>query len=220
MNTYQHITELKAPLKVLNTDEQIKLDGCKTTLSFKKGDRIYEEGALINGVYCIDKGVCKLTKKEQIIRLAGSGDILGLQSIIAKVPVNTSTYALETMQVNFIPSPLIIELLEQNKLFSLNALNIICKEFQDASNLLVNMAQKNVRQRLACTLLNFKDTFGTDEDAAININLSREELASIIGTAPENCIRLLSEFTKENIIQLYGKKIIIKNPTALLKISK
>jgi CRP-like cAMP-binding protein len=76
-----------------------------------------------------------------------------------------------------------------------------------------------VKQRLAETLLYLEDSFGTNEDNSLKIQLSREELAGMIGTATESCIRLLSELNKNKIIEITGKKITILQKDKLKNIS-
>ena len=88
-------------------------------------------------------------------------------------------------------------------------------DLKDADDHMVNMAQKTVKERLAYTLLYLKDKFGINEDKTLKIQLSREELSGIIGTATESCIRLLSDFKKEGFIDLIGKKISIENEREL-----
>ena len=85
---------------------------------------------------------------------------------------------------------------------------------------MVNMAQKTVKQRLAETLLYLENTFGKNVDGTLKIQLSRDELASMIGTATESCIRLLSDFKKSDLIDLTGKKIALKNHMMLKKLSE
>jgi CRP-like cAMP-binding protein len=80
---------------------------------------------------------------------------------------------------------------------------------------MVNMAQKTVRQRLVETLIYLEETFGKNEDGSLHIQLSREELAGMIGTATESCIRLLSELNKSELIELSGKKIFIADKNKL-----
>ncbi len=71
---------------------------------------------------------------------------------------------------------------------------------------MVSLAQKNVKERLTETLLYLEDNFGTHPDGSLQIQLSREELADMIGTATESCIRLLSEFNKSGYIYLLARK--------------
>ncbi|MES2485864.1 MAG: helix-turn-helix domain-containing protein, partial [Bacteroidota bacterium] len=67
-------------------------------------------------------------------------------------------------------------------------------------------------------LIHLLDTFGTNEDKSLKIKLSREELAGMVGTATESCIRLLSEFNKLGVIELSGKKITVTDKPQLQKL--
>ena len=102
----------------------------------------------------------------------------------------------------------------------MNVMKTICGDLKDADDHMVSMAQKNVKERLAETLIYLEDNFGTNEDGSLRIQLSREELAGMIGTATESCIRLLSEFNKNGWVDLTGKKITIKNKSQLKKMAE
>lgn len=211
-------------LKALNKDELIKIANCKTSYTVKKGEPIFEEGNLLNGVYCVKEGVCKMTKlssngKDQIVKLVKPGELLGQRSLISEEKANLSAVALEDMEVCFIPKTEIMEFFQKNNQFSMNMMRTICGDLKDSDDHMVSMAQKTVKERLAETLLYLEDTFGTQTDGSLHIQLSREELAGMIGTATESCIRLLSEFNKNGWITLDGKKIKIAKKNALKKIS-
>lgn len=77
-----------------------------------------------------------------------------------------------------------------------------------------------MKERLAETLLYLEDTFGKNEDGSLHIQLSREELAGMIGTATESCIRLLSEFNKNGLIDINGKKISIIEKNKLKRMAE
>lgn len=96
----------------------------------------------------------------------------------------------------------------------------VCGDLKEADDHMVSLAQKNVKQRLAETLLYLETTFDTNSDGTLHIQLSREELAGMIGTATESCIRLLSEFNKLGFIALNGKKISITDKAKLKRISE
>ncbi|MFN3942023.1 MAG: Crp/Fnr family transcriptional regulator [Flavobacterium sp.] len=211
-------------LKALNKDELIKIANCKTSYTVKKGEPIFEEGNLLNGVYCVKEGVCKMTKlssngKDQIVKLVKPGELLGQRSLISEEKANLSAVALEDMEVCFIPKTEIMEFFQKNNHFSMNMMRTICGDLKDSDDHMVSMAQKTVKERLAETLIYLEDTFGTQTDGSLHIQLSREELAGMIGTATESCIRLLSEFNKNGWITLDGKKIKIAQKNALKKIS-
>ena len=100
----------------------------------------------------------------------------------------------------------------------MNVMKTICDDLKDSDSHMVNMAQKNVKQRLADTLIYLEETFGVNEDKSLHIQLSREELAGMIGTATESCIRLLSELNKLGYIALNGKKITILDKNKLKRL--
>jgi CRP-like cAMP-binding protein len=211
-------------LKALNKDELIKLSDCKTSKIIKKGESIFEEGENVNGIFCIKDGVCKLTKlspngKDHIVKLVTKGELLGQRSMISEEPANLSAVALEDMQVCFIPKNEILGFFDKNNQFSMNVMKTICGDLKLADDHMVNMAQKSVKERLAETLVYLHENFGINTDETLKIQLSRDELASMIGTATESCIRLLSDFNKLELIELVGKKIILKDINKLKKIA-
>ncbi|MGG7034640.1 MAG: Crp/Fnr family transcriptional regulator [Flavobacterium sp.] len=221
----QCIVRQFSSLKALNKEELLKMAECKTSYTIKKGENIFEEGENINGLFCIKDGICKLSKlspngKDQIVKLIKPGELLGQRSMISDEPANLSAIALEDMEVCFIPKSEIIGFFDSNNQFSMNMMKSICSDLKDADDLMVSMAQKTVKQRLAGTLLYLNNTFGTNNDGSLRIQLSREELAGMIGTATESCIRLLSEFKKDELIELVGKKIVVKNTSKLKKIAE
>jgi CRP/FNR family transcriptional regulator len=83
---------------------------------------------------------------------------------------------------------------------------------------MTQLAQQSVRQRLALTLLMLKDTYGLEqqESGEVEINLSREDLANIVGTATESLIRLLNDFKREGFIETAGRKIRVLQPKSLI----
>ena len=211
-------------LKALNKDELLRMAECKTSYTIKKGEPIFEEGEVTNGIYCIKDGVCKLSKlsdngKDQIVKLVKPGELLGQRSMISDEPANLSAVALEDMEVCFIPRSEVMQFFTQNNQFSMNVMKTICEDLKGADDHMVNMAQKTVRQRLAETLIYLEDTFGKNDDGTLRIQLSREELAGMIGTATESCIRLLSELNKSEYIELIGKKIKLLDKNKLKRLT-
>ena len=210
-------------IKALNKDELLRISDCKTSYTVKKGEPIFNEGDALNGIYCIKDGVCKLSKlsdngKDQIVKLVKKGELLGQRSLISEESTNLSAIAIEDMQVCYIPKQEILQFFNENNLFSLNMMKSVCGDLKDADDNMVNLAQKTVKQRLAETLLKLESDFGIHEDGSLKIQLSREEIAGMIGTATESCIRLLSEFNKEGWISLQGKKITLSNKKELQRL--
>ncbi|TXD47914.1 Crp/Fnr family transcriptional regulator [Polaribacter sp. IC073] len=210
-------------LKHLSKEELVRMSACKTTKIIKKGEVLFEEGEHLNGVFCIKDGVCKVSKmsengRNQIISLVQKGNIIGERSLVSEEISNLKAVALNDMEVCFIPKEEIIRDLEKNNAFTMSVLKDMATSLKSADNLIVDMAQKTVKQRLAETLLHLHSKFDTDSEGNINIQLSREDIANIIGTATESAIRLLSEFKKNKIIEFKGKEIKILDEAALDKI--
>ncbi len=210
-------------LKALTKDELIRISGCKTSRTVKKGDIIFEEGDSINGVYCIKDGVCKLSKlsangKDQIVKLVVKGDLLGQRSLIGDESANLSAVALNDMEVCFIPKSEIMSDLENNPKFTLDMLQQMAHDLKESDNVIVDMAQKSVKNRLADVLLYISEHFGTDDADYLSITLSREDYASIVGTATESAIRILSQFKKEGLISTKGKQIRIEDHEGLRRV--
>jgi CRP-like cAMP-binding protein len=220
----QCIVRELSSLKALNKDELLRIAECKTSRTIKKGEPIFEEGDVVNGVYCITSGICKMSKlsangKDQIVKLIKAGELLGQRSMISDEPANLSAVALEDMEVCFIPKTEILHFFDTNNQFSMNLMKSICGDLKETSDHLVSISQKTVKERLAETLIYLQDNFGKNSDGSLHIQLSREELAGMIGTATESCIRLLSDFNKLGLIELSGKKIILKDIAKLKRIA-
>ncbi|RED46046.1 CRP-like cAMP-binding protein [Seonamhaeicola aphaedonensis] len=203
-------------LKALTKDELIRISSCKTSKTIKKGEVIFEEGEVLNGVYCVKDGICKLTKlsangKDQIVKMVVKGDLLGQRSIVSEERSNLQATALNDMEVCFIPKSEILADLQKNPDFTFNVLKDMANDLKEADDVIVNMAQKSVRQRLAETIIYIHESFGVNPDGTLSVLLSREDFANIVGTATESAIRVLSQFKKEGLISTIGKRIKIEN---------
>ena len=208
----QCIVRELSSLKALSKDELIHLANCKDSVTVKKGEVIFNEGDVMNGVYCIKEGTCKLVKmnsngKDTIIKLITKGELLGQTSILTEEKSTLSAIAVDDMRVCFIPKSEILGFIDDNKSFSLEVTKNVCQNLNDAINFAVNHTHKTVKERLAISLLEILNSAGTDNEGYLNLQLTREEIASMVGTATESCIRLLAELKKENLIDLKGKKI-------------
>jgi len=210
-------------LKALTKDELIRISACKTSRIIKKGEVIFEEGESLNGVFCIKDGICKLTKlsangKDQVVKLVEKGQILGQRSLVSDERTNLRATALNDMELCFIPKAEIINDLQKNNNFTLDILKDMANDLKEADDIIVNMAQKSVRHRLAEALININENFGTNPDGTLSVLLSREDFASIVGTATESAIRVLSQFKKEGLISTIGKSIKIDDIEGLKRI--
>lgn len=219
----QCVVRQLSSLKELTKEELVRISDCKTSRTIKKGEVIFEEGEYINGLFCIKSGVCKVSKmsensRDQIVNLVQKGDLLGERSLVSDEITNLKAVALNDMEVCFIPKDEIIKDLQNNHNFTMSILKNMASNLKSADNLIVNMGQKTVKQRLAQTILYLKDKFGADGNGKLNISLSREDIANIIGTATETTIRVLSEFKKKDFIELKGRDIYVLEARTLKSI--
>ncbi|MDX1279310.1 Crp/Fnr family transcriptional regulator [Oceanihabitans sediminis] len=210
-------------LKTLSKEELLRVSSCKTSMFIKKGETIFEEGESVNGVYCIKSGACKLSKlssngREQIVKLVVKGDLLGQRSLIGSESANLTAVALNDMEICFIPKSEIINDLAKNPNFSNSILEQMAADLRNSDNVIVNMAQKSVKNRIAEVLIYLHETFGVDEEGFLAIQFSREDFANFVGTATESAIRILSQLKKEGYITTQGKLIKIENIEGLKRV--
>ena len=211
------VRELNA-LKALKKGELKQISDSKISKIIKKGDTIFNEGEKLNGVFCVRSGASKLSKmsdngKDQIVKISTKGEVLGQRSVITDEITNLSAVALNDMEVCYIPKQHIQDSLNKNVEFTKDILLHMANDLKFADDVIVNMAQKNVKQRVAETLKYLEDNFGIDNDGFITITLTREDIANVVGTAKEACIRTLSSFKKkilflqmESVLKLKIKK--------------
>jgi len=209
--------------KHLSREEIDRVIFNKTPEHYKRGSIIYRESSRINGCYCIQKGIIKVYKtgidgKEQIIRFAQPGDIIGFRSVLSNELACTTAEVLNEAKTCYIPSETLIDLVKSNGNFSMELMQITCRELGEANAYITDIAQKTVRERLAEILVHLKNDFGLDADNVLQISLTREELANIVGTATESVIRLLSEFKQDQLIELNGRKIKILDEPGLIRV--
>jgi CRP/FNR family transcriptional regulator len=203
-----------------------KISSGKSCISFKKGSVFIQEGTRPNGVFCMHSGKVKVYKhgdgREQIIRIAKEGDLLGYKAILAEEPFPVSAEALEDCTICFVPKPLFLETLFTSSSFAQHILREACRELELMTSELTNMAQKTVRERVALTLLMLSDTYGEDalEPGRSTINLKREDLAGLVGTATETLIRLLSELKEEKLIEIEGRRVIVRDKAGLKRAAR
>lgn len=210
--------------KKLTEQEFTQLNYDKTCSLYKKGSIIYREGSRLTGFYCVTKGIVKVFKtgidgKEQIIRFAKKGEIIAYRSLLSEELACTTAKVIEEAVLCHIPYQTLQFLIQSNWQFSHHMLQIVCKELREANDYITDIAQKTVRERLAEVLLLLKDSFELDNSNTLQISLTREELANIVGTATESVIRLLSEFKQDKLIELQGRKIKLVNIKALTRVA-
>lgn len=197
----------------------------KTYTGYQKGEFIFKEGTRSFGIFCLNSGKVKLVKagedgRNHILRLHRPGDLLGYRSLFSETGYNASAIALEECQICFIPRELFLKFVKEDSELALDLLKMLSEDLKRADTHLTNLAQKPVRERAAEALIFIQETYGFGEDGkTIDAVFTREDIANIVGTATETIIRVLSDFNKEGVVTLKGKKIIIPDISELKRIA-
>lgn len=200
----------------LKREDLQQLNTYKHSNKVKKGNIIFSENNPTHGLYCIHQGKAKIVMigrdgKEQIVRLAKDGDIIGYRSLICGENYSATAQTLEDSIVCFIPKERLWELINKNAQLTMNLMTHLALDLKQAEKRSVDMQQKPASERLAEALLIMQETFGLDTNLSINIELTREEIANLTGMAVETVVRILKDFQEMNILELIKKKIVIKD---------
>lgn len=213
-------------LEGLPKDEWEYLNQRMLNQKLKKGQNIFVEGTNPNGIYFVIKGKVKKYKsnregKEQIIYICNAGELLGYPALLSNESYSDSAAAIEDSIIGFISKTDFLYILDRSTILSKKLLINLSHEFGVLINGIASFAHKSVRERLALSLLILKDKYRVkdEENKPVEINLSRENLANIVGIAVETLVRLLHDFKDENLIETEGRKIRILDVKKLVKVA-
>jgi CRP-like cAMP-binding protein len=187
----------------------------KNIVQLHKGQVLFLQDTKPHGLYCVKKGKIKVFKrgsegKEQIVRLANDADVVGYRALISDENYQCGAAALEETTLCYVPKQTLFQIMDQNVSIYKKMVTLLADDLKNAEHKINDLAQKPVRERVAETLIMLKTKYGVDEvTGALNVSLTREEMANMVGTATESLIRILSDFKREGLIELEGKRIRI-----------
>ncbi len=211
---------------VLPPRELHELGTQKRASLYTKGQVVFHDGNSPFGLFCVFSGSVKVTKmgpagREQTVRLARPGDLLGYRALFAGEPYTGTAVALEDSLLCFIPQAAVLPLLSRCPALALAVIRKLSQDLKVAEGWVRDMALMNARQRLAETLLALQKAYGVRGKGGVRVSLSlsRQELAEMAGLATETAIRLLGELRAKGVLSLQGRELTIRDPQALLWIS-
>jgi CRP-like cAMP-binding protein len=193
---------------------------------YRKGQPIFLEGSYPAGIYYLKEGLVKKYKtdhagKEHLLSLCSEGELIGYSALLCNEPYPDSTAAIETSRLGFLPKEVFLKATNESNSLMSCLLTSLSHEFSVMVNSVMVFAHMTVRERLALTLLILSEKFRKKNNSdQIEIVLSREDLANMVGTATETLVRLLQEFKKEEIIEINAKRIGILKTKKLIEMSK
>ena len=193
-------------LKKLSEERDIRI--------YKKKDDIYSEGSYPKGIYFVTKGKVKTYQtnelgKELITELHKEGDFFGYNSLLQDEKYTNSATALEDSEVYMIPKEDFFALLYKNAEVSRKFIEMLSNNLRENEKQLVKLAYNSVRKRVAEALVKLSDKYKKEDEQSFSMNVSREDLANLVGTATETVIRTLSDFKEDKYIEISGSKITI-----------
>jgi len=196
------------------------IDASRKTFDLKKGEMLFTEGEEVTGMYYLVSGKAKVHKKwgddkELIVRFAGPGDIIGHRGLGKDTIYPVSATTIEPVIACFIDLEFFFTTLKVNADYAFGLLMFYAEELKESEKRMRNLAHMTVKGRITYGLIKLKERFGLNEKGALDISLTRQDLASYVGTTYETAFRVLTELEKENTITFSGKEITIINEAQL-----
>ncbi|MAE85380.1 MAG: transcriptional regulator [Flammeovirgaceae bacterium] len=223
LNKYEKLStkdELSEFVKQAKSYAELEdLENTSKTRTFKKKDILYRQGDFASYAYKIKSGKVKIYQinpdgKEFIIDILTEGQFLGENALIQDTDRTEFAQALEDTEVIMIPRKEFQDLIFQNREVSGKFIKMLSKNLLEKESSLMEMAYDTVRKRTADALMKLYGTYSEGSGPA-KFEVSRADLASMVGTATESVIRMLSEFKKDGFIKIEGSTIHVMDPEKL-----
>jgi len=201
-------------LKKLSEENEVR--------TLKKKDSIYFEGNYPKGIFFINKGKIKTFRsndqgKEFITALYKEGDFFGYLALLEESKYSDSASALEDAEVFMIPKEQFYTLIYKNAEISRKFIKMISDNLEEKEEQLLQLAYNSVRKRVAEALVTLCKRYQKEGDKNFSMNMPREDLANLAGTATETTIRTLSDFKDEGLIEIKGSTIVVREYEKLAK---
>lgn len=185
---------------------------------------IYHEGDELRTVHFINKGKVRTFRinndgKELVTGLLGPGDFLGYMSVVEGGRTNESAETLEECELAQIPREELLALLYRDRDVSMRFIKMLTRDVKEKEEALLDMAYASVRQRVAQALLRLHKRYAEERDQSLGVRISREDLATIVGTATESLIRTLSDLKSSGLIEMQGREIHLTDLRGLEKLA-
>ncbi len=190
-----------------------KLSSEREVRKMNAKDLIYEEGQYPRYLFYIVKGSVKCYKvnefgKELITHIHHAGDFVGYYPLIKDAPYADNCMSISDSEIRLIPKNDFSMLLFNNRDFAAQFIKLIADQAIETEQQLIELAYSSVRKKVANALLTFakKENEGRGGET---FSASRDDLASLAGTAKETLIRTISDFKSEKLIEIDGNAIRI-----------
>jgi CRP/FNR family transcriptional regulator len=188
---------------------------------FSRGENIFTEGAESEGFYIVMKGRVKVYKlsadgKEQTLHLVGGRELLGAVSAFAGHPYPAYADAMEKTKALFFPRRNFLALIQKEPSIVMNMMANLAMRLQHFTRMIEDLSLKEVPGRLAAYLIYLSEL--SQNNDTVEIDISKGQLASLLGTIPETLSRILRRMSERGILNVSGRKIKLLNRKALREI--
>lgn len=205
-------------LKDLSKDRVLK--------RYVKKQFLFMEGNPTHQFYFVHSGKVKTIKdnvdgKEFVTGIHEAGDFIGYLPLLGNISVhNESAKVIDDAEICIIPEEDLFKLMHGNEKVSQQFIKILSNNLMDRENEIVHIAYDSVRQRVAQTLLDlYNSNHGDENKSCVGIEITREDLAGLIGIAKETVTRTLSDFKSEGAIEIERKLITVKDKDKLIQLT-
>jgi CRP/FNR family transcriptional regulator len=209
----------------LSINDLLSIQEHKTINFYPKGQNVFIQNNSSYGSYCIQSGQLKLSKlskdgNESIVRLTNDGQMIGHSSVILDKNHYGSCSTITDSVLCFIPKKAFLDIIKKYSTVANRLIYLLSNQLRIAELSAASKSQRSFKQNLASLLANLFKLHGIIENNEMKLvlNLSRVEIASMLGTTTETVSRLMTELKKEKIIREKDKIIYILNREALEKI--
>jgi CRP/FNR family transcriptional regulator, cyclic AMP receptor protein len=190
--------------------------------TYKRKQVIYSEGNHPNRIFYVLKGKIKTFKrneagKELITDLYNTGDFMGHVALLGGGIYKDTAAALEETELAIIPGEDFNELLHKNPEAAEKFIQLLAKNITEKETQLLKLAYSSLRKKVADALLMLQNKYMDQTEMPFSIDITRENLAAVAGTATESLIRTLNDFKDEKLIDFQKQKgkIVILNTQKL-----
>lgn len=183
---------------------------------YKKKQVIYMEGNHPTRLFYIQKGKVKVYNtndngKQLVTELYGAGDFFGYTALLEGTVYKDSAEAMEETEVAIIPKKDFDELINHDYHVARKFIELLAKDVSEKQSQLLGLAYNSLRKKVAEALIMLQKKYDPEKNPGFVINISRENLANIAGTATESLIRTLTDFRSEKLVDIEDGDIIILN---------
>ena len=192
----------------------------KEIRTYRRKEIIYTQDGHPKGVYFIISGKIKTYKlndqhKEFITGLYKEGDFFGYLSLLDQDKNLDCATAMEDSEICMIPRDDFFSIIYKNQDVAKSFIKLLADNLKESEEHLLKLAYDSVRKKVADALVMLYDKYNMETTGDNVVVISREDLASIAGTATESTIRSLGDFKEDGIVEVHSSKIVILDYKAL-----